>query len=585
MERHARHLSILCALVFAACGSDEGTPNNNGGEPDTAFYESDAGPEGPGEDDTGPVVTEDAGDGSPDAEVDMPPTVEGVEVSHDRELRGVWIPTVFNISWPSRTGLSASAQRAELTAQLDVAKRAGLNTVFFQIRAEADAFYPSTIEPWSRFLTGTMGGDPGYDPLEFAIVEAHKRGLELHAWMNPYRALAGSNTNVASSNHIVKARSNLVVRYGNVYWMNPGLEAVRTQTLDVVRDVITRYDIDGLHFDDYFYPYPTADPFPDSATYQAYRDAGGTLSLGDFRRNNVNLLVEAVHELVLQHRPDVRFGISPFGIYRPGIPEGITGLDQYDAIYADPLRWLEGGWVDYLAPQLYWPTTQTAQAYGTLLNWWSGRTMEAGKDLFVGNYTSQLGTSGAWTVSELLDQIMLTRMARDRGALGNIHYHIGPLQQNRSGLVDALLRDYYGVPAAPPPIPGAVGRPPAPRFAVSGATVTFEGSGDIRYFAVYQGDALVRLIPAVDDPFTLPRGDYHVSVIDRHDLESLGTPVTVEEGSVPAGSPCTHSFGGTYAHGACSASYQCCDGDWALGLNNCGGCVCTEPTGMVGCMP
>ena len=357
---------------------------------------------------------------------------------------------------------------------------------------------------------------------ELAIVEAHARGLELHAWMNPYRALATSDASAASADHIVHARPGIVVRYGSFHWMDPGLEAVRQQTLDVVTDVITRYDIDGLHFDDYFYPYPNGDPFPDANTYQAYQDAGGLLSLGDFRRNNVNLLVEAVHDLVQRLRPDIRFGISPFGIYRPGIPEGISGLDQYDAIYADPLRWLEGGWVDYLAPQLYWPTTQTAQAYGTLLDWWSARATEAGKDIYVGNFTNKLGMDAAWSVDELLEQVRLTRLARDKRALGNIHFHINPIQENRSGLTDALVREFYGAPAAPPPIPGSMGRPATPRLSVGDDGVTFEGSGEVRYLAVYQNGELIRLVPGVE-------GLVHISELAEHHVETPGEVPALSE--------------------------------------------------------
>ena len=544
------------------------------------------------ETDAGRAVDSGAGDagtdgGGPGPGEDGGELVTGVEVSHDREVRGVWFATVHNINWPSRAGLDAATQRRELDALLDAAARAGLNTVYFQVRAEADAFYPSDVEPWSRFLTGTMGVDPGYDPLDYAIRGAHARGLELHAWMNPYRALASSSASLASSCHISRMRPDLVVPYGSFHWIDPGLADGQAHTLAVIRDVLERYDVDGLHFDDYFYPYPEAGvPFPDGGTYDAYRAAGGTFSLGDFRRDNVNRLVEAVHVLVREVRPDVRFGISPFGIYRPGMPPGITGLDAYDAIYADPLAWLEGGWVDYIAPQLYWPTTQRAQAYGVLLDWWADRATDAGKDLYVGNFTNKLGMDAAWTVAELLEQIRLTREARDRRALGNIHFHIGPIHTNRSGLTDALLRDFYGPPAASPPIPGETGRPPTPRFTVHEADVTPEVSGEVRYFAVYRDGSLERLVPGVERPFALAHGEYLVSVIDRRSMESLALPVEVTADTAPPpGASCTHSLGGVYAHQGCSASYQCCDGAWRMGTAVCGPCVCTEETGEVGCTP
>lgn len=539
----------------------------------------------------GQPIEDDAGAGADvEDEADAEPGEQGVEVSHAREVRGVWIPTVFNISWPSRSGLTAEIQKTELVALLDVAKNAGLNTVFFQVRAEADAFYPSDIEPWSRFLTGTMGQSPGWDPLEFAVAEAHKRGLELHAWLNPYRALASGNAALASANHIVHARPDLVVRYGNLYWMNPGLLEAQSQTVVVIHDLLARYDLDGIHFDDYFYPYPDG-PFPDDATYAVYVAGGGTLSLEDFRRQNVHDLVDAVHQLIQQERPDVRFGISPFGIYRPGIPEGIQGLDQYNAIYADPLRWLQEGWVDYIAPQLYWPTTQTAQAYEVLLEWWADQAAAAGKDLYVGNYTAMVGTEPKWSVAEFVEQVRLTRAARERGALGNIHYHINPLRQNTQGLTTALVENFYKKPAAAPPIAGATGRPAMPVLSVSEAGVRYEGSEKVRYFAVYREGELIQLVPGVQREFGLARGEYVISVIDRLDRESLGVPVTVEVDSAPpieepeepAGESCTHTNGGVYADGACSPSYQCCDGAWRMGQGACGACRCVEESGAVGC--
>ncbi|AWV90092.1 glycoside hydrolase family 10 protein [Bradymonas sediminis] len=587
---------ILALSLSVSCVSDEvNDPDEYNTSDATAdTREEDAGSDAQQGEPDSDTANEDAGaqvDASPD-EDSTPTPVEGVEVSHAREVRGVWIPTVFNISWPSRSGLSVSAQKAELTAQLDVVKNAGLNTVYFQVRAEADAFYDSDIEPWSRFLTGTMGQDPGWDPLEFAVEEAHKRGLELHAWLNPYRALASGNSSLASANHITRTRPDLVHFYNNLYWIDPGLFDGQAQTVNVIHDILARYDIDGIHFDDYFYPYPDG-PFPDSATYDAYLANGGTLSLGDFRRNNVHELVETVHQLIQQERPDVRYGISPFGIYRPGIPEGITGLDQYAEIYADPLHWLEQGWVDYIAPQLYWPTTQTAQAYGVLLNWWADQAKTAGKDLYIGNYTAKLGTSSDWTVAEFLEQIRLTRQARERGAMGNIHYQINPLQENRSGFTTAMRQQFYTRPAAAPPIAGATGRPPMPELTVSDAGVRYEGSDDIRYFAVYRDHELIQLVPGVQQQFGLAIGEYLISAIDRRDRESLGVPITITVDSAPpiddpeepAAGSCTHSFGGVYADGACSGSYQCCNGSWESGQNSCGTCTCVETTGQQGCSP
>lgn len=595
-------LPLIFALLWAV-GCGDGKMSD--WSPDGDWGEGEEVDSGGGGEDAGTEVREDTNrtpieeDVGTDAETeedtaDPLAPVEGVEVSHTREMRGVWIPTVFNISWPSRSGLSASVQKNELLAQLDVAKNAGLNTIYFQVRSEADAFYDSEIEPWSRFLSGTMGRDPGWDPLEFAVEEAHKRGLELHAWLNPYRALAGGNSALASADHIIHAQPGLVHYYNNLYWIDPGLFDGQAHTVAVIHDILARYDVDGIHFDDYFYPYPSDDPFPDAATYAAH---GGGMSLADFRRESVHELVETVHELIRQERPDVRFGISPFGIYRPrhveGVPEGIVGLDQYAVLYSDPIRWLDEGWIDYIAPQLYWPTTQTPQAYEVLLHWWADKAKSAGVDLYAGNYTAQLGSSSAWSVAELLEQVRLTRAAHDRGALGNIHYHINPIQQNKLGLTTALVEQFYARPAAAPPIAGSTGRPPMPVLSVSDEGVQYQGSEKIRYFAVYLDQELVKLVPGVQRQFGLARGDYLISAIDRLDRESLGVPVTitvdsappVEEPQEPAGASCSHSNGGAYSDGACSGSYQCCNGAWKEGQNSCGACTCVEASGEQGCSP
>ena len=584
MTRLAATLLIFALFLAAGCADDQDffSPDDREQDAredsDTRDEQADANAPNQDADKAQDDADNSANEDAVDADATGQAPVEGVEVAHKREVRGVWIPTVFNISWPSRSGLAAETQKNELRALLDVAQNAGLNTVYFQVRAEADAFYASDIEPWSRFLSGTMGQNPGWDPLEFVVEEAHKRGLELHAWLNPYRALASGNAALASANHITRARPDLVHYYDNLYWIDPGLFDGQAQTVTVIHDILARYDIDGIHFDDYFYPYPNG-PFPDDATYSAYLAAGGDLSLGDFRRNNVHELVETVHELIKQERPDVRYGISPFGIYRPGIPDGIVGLDQYAAIYADPLRWLDEGWVDYIAPQLYWPTTQTPQAYEVLLHWWADQARSAGKDLYVGNYTSQLGSSSAWTVAELLEQIRLTRHARERGALGNIHYQINPIKENRAGITSALVNGFYAKPAAAPPIAGATGRPPMPELSVSAAGVQYEGAEKIRYFAVYLDHQLIKLVPGVQRQFGLARGDYLISAIDRLDRESLGVPITIEvDSAAPDEDP-------ELPDGACSGSYQCCDGTWLNGQNSCGTCTCVETTGEQGCSP
>ena len=340
-------------------------------------------------------------------------------LSHPRELRGAWVATVSNINFPSAAGLSAAAQEAELRSLVALLAELGFNAIFFQVRPECDAFYPSGLEPWSRYLSGTQGQDPGYDPLAVLLDAAHAQGVEVHAWLNPYRAKANRNS-TAVAPHVAVTLAEHTRPYGTALWLDPGATAVQDHLLLVIEDLLARYALDGLHFDDYFYPYPIAGtPFPDDETFFAYQAGVGDLARDDWRRDNVNRMVQAVHERVVARRPEARFGVAPFGIYRPGMPPGITGLDQYAEIYADPVKWMEEGWVDYLAPQLYWPTTQTRQAYAPLLTWWSALTAD-GRSIFAGNYLSQLGTSAAWDLAELREQVRLSRAAAPEGSRGNI---------------------------------------------------------------------------------------------------------------------------------------------------------------------
>lgn len=526
-----------------------------------------------------------AGEPDPDVLVDgADSSSELVEVSHRREVRGTWIATVSRINWPSST--SAAAQRAELVAILDAAQRAGINTIFLQVRPEADALYDSELEPWSRYLTGTQGGDPGYDPLAFAIEECHRRGLELHAWLNPYRARAGS-VGTSAPDHVINAMPEAVVEYGTLRWLDPGHPDAFDHTLAVIRDLLTRYDFDGLHFDDYFYPYPQDGlAFDDDATYALY---GGGLSRGDWRRNNVNRMVEAVGAAVQELRPDVRWGISPFGIYRPGMPEGVVGLDQYAVLYADPVRWMSEGWLEYVAPQLYWPTTSSGQPYEALLSWWADRAAESGRTLLVGNAASR-----AYGLPEYRAEMDAMRAAEDRNVRGAIWWSVGPIVANDDGLADMLAAEYYATPAATPALADATGpAPAAPALDVSAGTITIATPPDgLRYWAVYRASGptwdLDRLVPATEAELALPDGLWAISAIDRQGLESLGVRVQVDgapppdDPGDPAGASCLHSYGGTYADRACSRSYQCCDGTWR-DRGACGDCACVEETGEVGC--
>src|SRR5258706_8452882 len=280
-----------------------------------------------------------------------------------REFRGAWLTTLNNIDWPSKPGLPAEEKKRELVRIIERAAQIHLNGVLFQVRPACDAFYASRLEPWSEYLTGDMGNPPApwYDPLGFAIEEAHKRGLELHAWFNPFRARHVSATNAASPNHISKINPQLVRTYGKDLWLDPGESAARDHTINVIRDVVKRYDLDAVVMDDYFYPYQEKNregkviDFPDWPSWNRYHQSGGKLSRDDWRRENINGFIERLYNAVKAEKEYVKVGVSPFGIWRPKYPSQIKWMDAYKDLYADSRLWLQAGWVDYFAPQLYWP--------------------------------------------------------------------------------------------------------------------------------------------------------------------------------------------------------------------------------------
>lgn len=415
----------------------------------------------------------------------------------NREFRGVWVATVDNIDYPSKPGLSTAAMRAELLAILDKCQDLGLNAVVFQVRPSADALYQSAIEPWSYYLTGEQGKGPtgGFDPLAFAIEEAHKRGIELHAWCNPYRALHPAQKGPLHASHLAKTDPEIVKTYGTYLWMDPGERAVQERSFAVFMDLVERYDLDGLHIDDYFYPYPvTANgakvEFPDESSYRRYREAGGTLGRKDWRRKNVDDFIQRVYKGIKERKPTVKFGISPFGIYRPGVPEGIrAGIDQYDELYADALRWYREGWLDYWTPQLYWPIAQTPQAYPVLLDYWAGQNAK-GRHYWPGNFTSRTNPGdGNWKASEVVEQIRLTRL--NKVSTGNVHFSYKALRDNYNGIADALKKEVYGSAALVPASPWLdAGKPGRPTFTVSpsGGRLTVKvssaGAEDVRFYVV-----------------------------------------------------------------------------------------------------
>ena len=371
-----------------------------------------------------------------------------------REMRAVWVASVGNIDWPSTNGLSTAQQKAELVALLDRAVQLKLNTIILQVRPACDALYASRIEPWSEYLTGTMGKppEPFYDPLAFAITEAHRRGLELHAWFNPYRARHLQAKSPIAANHISRTHPEWVRHYGKSLWLDPGEKGVQDYSLRVVMDVVNRYDIDGVHFDDYFYPYKEPDAsgkemdFPDWASWRRY-GAGSRLSRDDWRRANIDSFIHRVYDSIKAAKPWVKFGISPFGIWRPGNPPQIRGFDAYAGLYADSRKWLLDGWVDYLAPQLYWAIAPPQTSFPALLKWWTLQNPH-GRLLCPGLKSYNVGRD--WEPREIINQIRLSRS--QSGSSGQIHWDMKALMRNEA-LDSVLAREVYTEPALVPPVP------------------------------------------------------------------------------------------------------------------------------------
>jgi len=384
------------------------------------------------------------------------------------EFRAVWVATVDNIDWPSKRGIPTDQAKAELVRIFDKCQELNLNAVIFQVRPSTDALYDSKIEPWSEFLTGQQGlaPSPYWDPLAFAVEEAHKRGMELHCWFNPYRSVHPAQKGPVAPNHISKTNPSVVKQYGTYLWMDPSEPAVQRRSMEVMLDVVRRYDIDGVHIDDYFYPYKVKGPdgnlldFPDGASYNRYLRAGGKLKRDDWRRRSVDDFIERLYGEIKKTKKWVKFGISPFGIYRPGVPEGIkAGVDQYADLYADALKWYQQGWCDYFTPQLYWPIKQTPQSYPVLLKWWAENN-PAKRHFWPGNFTGRTNPSdGNWPAQEVVDQINLTR--RHAGSTGNVHFSMKAFMRDFNGIATTLKKGPYSKPALIPPSPWLGNRKPS----------------------------------------------------------------------------------------------------------------------------
>ena len=375
-----------------------------------------------------------------------------------RELRATWIANVSNVDWPSNKNLSPEAQRTELVAMLDLQKQLGMNAVILQVRNACDAVYESNIEPWSEWLTGQQGQSPGYDPLAFAIQECRKRGLEIHAWLNPYRAVTDATRASIAANHVSKTHPEWVLSYGSLRILDPGIPAVRDYVNSIVMDVLRRYDVDGIHFDDYFYPYPqTGVELNDNATFNNF--GRGFTNKANWRRNNVDLLVEMVSENIKKTKPWVKFGISPFGIWqnKSSSTEGsdTKGLESYSATYSDSKYWLEKNWVDYVVPQLYWKIGHSAADFNALAPWWNANAN--GRHVYVG-YAAYKTDTDWQDADEVAKQIKVARSFQNLN--GCAFFSAKTLKNNPLGMNQSIKAVFQNL-SLPPTMPWIDDTPPA----------------------------------------------------------------------------------------------------------------------------
>ena len=426
--------------------------------------------------------------------------------SSDSEVKGAWIATVTNLNFPSKTGLSAEQQKTEIIAILDKAKSLGLNLIVFQVRPTGDAFYKSDYFPWSQYLTGTQGKDPGYDPLAFWIDESHKRGIDLHAWINPYRLSTSGggdtpNLNLFSADHPAHKHPDWVIAYADKkMYFDPGIPECRQYIVSAALEIVQKYDVDGIHMDDYFYPYPVAGaPFPDD---KSFADYGKNEDRAAWRRNNVNLLVKELHDGIRKIKSDVQFGISPFGIWRNKATDPVgsetNGLQSYDALHADTKFWIENGDVDYVTPQLYWNVGFRVADYEKLLPWWSAvAAKNPNVRLYIGQAAHRVGGEAGtpWEgCEEIVRQINMNRS--DSVVKGQILFGWANIANNKSGLTDRLKT----------------------LFAEESAGYYFKG-----------GAVSVYLCPSLQ-PANIGFGDYGTEEKRMHELADIIEPILVKHG-------------------------------------------------------
>jgi uncharacterized lipoprotein YddW (UPF0748 family) len=446
---------------------------------------------------------------------------------------------VANIDWPSRPGLSTVEQQREMIQLLNRAIALNMNAVILQVRPAADAIYDSPHEPWASYLSGEMGKAPlpVYDPLEFAIREAHRRGLELHAWFNPFRAGHPADHSEVSPDHISQTNPELVHRYGDFHWLDPGLPEAQEHSRKVIMDVVNRYDIDGVHFDDYFYPYRSyadGDDFPDDKSWEQALEHGTDLNRDDWRRSNVDKFIEQIYQDIKSAKPHVKFGISPFGIWQPGFPRRTTGFNAHEELYADARRWLQNGWLDYISPQIYYRTDQIAQPFPVILQWWIEQN-DHGRHIWPGLYTSRLVTSDVtWTGDEIQRQLYILRGSP--GVNGAIHFSMQAIMRNPDRFRDLLASGPYAEQALVPKTPWISNRNPVkPGISVEKfddrITIYIEPKGEqIRHYIIRTKTAGIwdiDIIPASQDTYTLYGNSAHrfpdeifISAVNRLGNES-----------------------------------------------------------------
>jgi uncharacterized lipoprotein YddW (UPF0748 family) len=466
-----------------------------------------------------------------------------------RELRGMWLTTVYNLDFPSRPGLSEAAVKAEYERWLDLAVTQNHNAIFVHVRPSGDAFWPSAYAPWSNWLTGRFDGrSPGWDPMAFMVAEAHARGLEFHAWFNPYRgtqpAPSGVGTDAAklAPNHPLRLHPEWRIAYpkgktGRFYF-DPGIPEARRFVEDSMLEAVQKYDVDGVHFDDFFYPYPegTDEDFPDAASFTKY---GAGKSKGDWRRENVNTLIKEMHDRLGQTKPWVKFGISPFGIWRNKATDAkgsaSNGLESYDTIYADTRKWVQNGWLDYIAPQLYWTIGFDKADYTTMLKWWTALMKGTNVQLYIGMADYRVGEKNDWSRPDMLSREMT--LNRRLGVQGEIHFSATQVRDDKLGAVTRYRKAFYNSPALQPRLArltaAALATPQltAVRRDATGKLVFTQTGVATSNWALYRTTggpaALVatgRAGAEIADRYPTPTGTYCLSAVDRNGNESPLSP-------------------------------------------------------------